>query len=263
MSLQLHHLLRLAVAFVSLALAGCKTELYSRLPEADANEMLAVLMQRGIAASKNSTKDGGVTIIIDEARFTEAMAALNAAGYPRKKFESMGDVFKSGGLVPSPTEERARFLYAIDQELSATISQIDGVLSARVEVVLPDNDILSRTPTPSSASVFVRYEEHSGADRLVPQIKMLVASSVQGLTYDRVSVVLVAAAPRVLPPIARPNPVALWPMALAALAGGLAASGAGALLFRLRLRPFRELLVGRRQGGNDESPVNKLTGPVS
>jgi type III secretion protein J len=237
----MHRIVRSFAILGLLALAGCKEELYSGLPEQEANKMISLLAERGITANKSSAKDGSKTIIVGDERFAEAVTTLTEAGYPHKKFESLGDVFKSGGLVPSPTEERARLLYAIDQELSATISQIDGVLSARVEVVLPENDLLSRTPSPSSASVFVRYKEKSGVDHLVPQLKTLVASSVQGLAYDRVSVVLVGVAPRIAPPPVPPAPLRPWALALAALAGGLAVSGFGALAFRFAPKPLLKL----------------------
>jgi type III secretion protein J len=254
--------LRIAGSLGCLVLAGCKEELYSGLPQQEANKMMAVLLQRGIDVEKRPAKDGSETISIDRARFVEAMTALTGSGYPHKNFESMGDVFKSGGLVPSPIEERARLLYAIDQELSATISQIDGVLSARVEVVLPENDLLARNPTPSSASVFVRYKEDSGVDRLVPQLKTLVANSVQGLAYDRVSVVLIAVAPQVAPPSAPVAPVDLRALALAALAGALAVFGVGAIGFRLQPR-LRRLLAFRRQDSAAALPVDDLVRRLS
>ncbi len=176
-------------------LAGCNTELYSNLVESEANEMIAVLAQRGISASKERSKEGTETISVDKSHFADAVALLRDRGYPRKKFESIADAFPAGGLVASPMQDRARFLYALSQELSRTVSEIDGVLTARVQVVLPDNDIMQRAPVPSSASVFVRYDARSKVDQLVPQIKMLVANSVEGLSYDKVAVVLVAASP--------------------------------------------------------------------
>jgi type III secretion protein J len=263
MNRRLVYYLRGAAVLSCLALAGCNEELYAKLEEQEANEMVAVLVQQGITASKRSDKDGSKTIIVDEKRFAAAVTTLTEAGYPRKKFESIGDIFKPGGLVPSPTEERARWLYATDQELSATISQIQGVISARVEVVLPDTDLLSRSPSLSSASVFVRYKENSGIDRLVPQLKMLVANSVQGLGYDRVSIVLVAETPRALPTIAPTLPFDYGTLALAALAGVLATSGAGALAFRLMSRPVRNLESSRRQDQVGTSTINSLLGPVS
>ena len=88
-------------------------------------------------------------------------------------------------------------IYALSEELSHTVSQVDGVLSARVHVVLPDNDLLKRNVTPSSASVFIRYEPGLDINPLIPQIKTLVANGISGLTYQNVSVVPVEAVRRV------------------------------------------------------------------
>lgn len=241
-----------------LLLGGCKTELYAALPEQEANEMIAVLLQRGIAAEKVVAKDGSDSIMVDKSRFADAVATLRDSGFPHRNFETMGDVFKSGGLVASPMQERARFLYALGQELSATISQIDGVLSARVAVVLPEDDILDRSPTPSSASVFVRYDAASGVGKLVPQIKMLVADSVQGLSYDKVSVVLVPATRPVLP-VLRPAPVGVGEDLLAALAGALVVAVAGAAMVVFR-RPLSSLL---RSAGSRPRSVSSPDGDVA
>jgi type III secretion protein J len=82
-------------------------------------------------------------------------------------------------------------IFALSQELSRTVSDIDGVLTARVLLVLPENDPLREKAVPSSASVFIRYRADMPIEHLVPQIKMLVANGVAGLSYDKVSVILV------------------------------------------------------------------------
>jgi type III secretion protein J len=82
-------------------------------------------------------------------------------------------------------------IFALSQELSRTVSEIDGVLSARVHLVLPENDPLRQQLVPSSASVFIRHRSNAQISNLVPQVKMLVANGVAGLSYDKVSVVLV------------------------------------------------------------------------
>lgn len=176
-----------------LILAGCQTELFTDIAESDANEMVAVLQQHGISASKTRQKDGRDTLAVEKSQFAQAVRLLRDAGLPRKTFENMGEVFQPSGLVASPVQERARYVWALGQELSRTISDIDGVVTARVQVVLPNNDLLNRDPTPSSASVFVRYDQNSSVATLTPQIKQLVANSVEGLSYDKVSVVLVPA----------------------------------------------------------------------
>ena len=225
---------------IALLLSACQIDLYSGLNEDDANEMLALLMHDGLAAAKARAKDGTTSIVIDQGQFATAVDVLKAHGLPRTKFSSINDVFQPSGLIASPVQEQARYIWAIGQELSKTVSQIDGVLTARVQVVLPDNDLMKREVTPSSASVFIRYDEGSQASRLVSQIKSLVANSVQGLTYDKVSVTLVPV-PHVAPPRV-PPPAPDWQVpatsiAVVALLLGLAwrFSGAiGGLLARTR-----------------------------
>jgi len=185
----------------ALLLAACQVDLYSGLNEEDANEMLALLMHDGLSAAKVQAKDGTNSIMIEQSQFAMAVDILKSRGLPRTKFASINDVFQPSGLIASPVQEQARYLWAIGQELSRTVSQIDGVLTAHVQVVLPDNDLMKRETTPSSASVFIRYDEDSQAPGLVSQIKSLVANSVQGLTYDKVSVTLVPVPHAVAPPV--------------------------------------------------------------
>jgi type III secretion protein J len=186
-----------AVALMSCALAGCQAELYSKLGEREANEMIALLHKHGVAAERSFAKDGTSQISVDESQLAQAIELLKANGLPRRTFTNMGEVFKSSGLISSPTEERARFIYALSEELSRTISDIDGVLSARIHVVLPKNDLLRQDATPSSASVFIRHDARAPLKSLLPHVKMLVANSIEGLSYEKVSVVLV--------PVERPS----------------------------------------------------------
>ncbi|BAM93189.1 type III secretion bridge between inner and outermembrane lipoprotein, YscJ,HrcJ,EscJ, PscJ [Bradyrhizobium oligotrophicum S58] len=185
---RLNVVLVLGLAF---ALSGCKGELYSRLSEKEANLMIALLLHNGIAADRLQAKDGSNTVRVEQERFADSVTLLNASGLPRAKFEDMGSVFSSNGLVSSPTEERAKLIHALNQELARTIMEIDGVISARVHVVLPKNDPLRRDQVPSAASVFIKHDARAEVTMLLPQIKTLIANSVEGLTYDKVAVVFV------------------------------------------------------------------------
>lgn len=218
-----------------LLLCGCQAELYASLPEQEANEMLALLLNGGLSATKLQAKDGTDTIMVEDKQFATAVDLLRVRGYPRERFSTINDVFQPSGLINSPVQEQARFIWALGQELSRTVSQIDGVLTARVQVVLPDNDLLKRDPTPSSASVFVRYDEASRVAALVSQVKMLVANSVQGLTYDKVSVVLVPVPHVEIPvrPLEAPAPG--WPLPELIGVGAIAVLCAVLVGFRRRL----------------------------
>ncbi len=187
------HGLNLALVLgLAFMLSGCKGELYSRLSEKEANLMMALLLRNGIAADRLQAKDGSNTVRVEQERFADAVTLLNASGLPHAKFEDMGSIFSSNGLVSSPTEERVRLIHALNQELARTIMEIDGVISARVHVVLPKIDPLRHDQVPSSAaSVFIKHDARAEIAVLLPQIKTLIANSVEGLTYDRVAVVFV------------------------------------------------------------------------
>jgi type III secretion protein J len=241
-----------ALALVFCALAGCQAELYSKLGEREANDMIALLHKHGIAAERSFAKDGTNQIKVEESQLAQAIELLKANGLPRRTFTNMGEVFKSSGLISSPTEERARFIYALSEELSRKISDIDGVLSARIHVVLPKNDLLRQDATPSSASVFIRHDARAPLKSLLPHVKMLVANSIEGLSYEKVSVVLV--------PVERPSIEAVAPRTVgAATQAGLMAprtgSGSAQTLY-LSLAGLAALLLtgalafwlGRRQG---------------
>src|SRR5262245_28542674 len=128
----------LATALVT---AGCsQQQLYSKLPEREANEMMAVLAKRGISCTKSAGEEGTWNLTVPGASFADAVETLASLGYPKDEYADMGKVFQKSGLVSSPSEERIRFIYALSQELSKTLSEIQGVLSARVHIVLPNND---------------------------------------------------------------------------------------------------------------------------
>ena len=191
---------RICLILLCFGLSACTEELYGKLSEREANEMVAELLRHGISASRDESADNLYAVRVDTSRFADAVGVLKDAGYPRQSYATMGELFSGDKLVSSPVEERARLVYGLSQELERTISQIDGVVTARVHVVLPIDDPLRQQQPPSSAAVFIRHAADAPIDTLVPQVKMLVAHSIEGLSYDNVTIVLVpVAAPAVDP----------------------------------------------------------------
>jgi len=185
------------VVLLALALAGCgKVELYSNLEEPEANEMLALLYDSGINAEKGPlNNDGLVSLYVAQGDLPEATWTLSQAGYPKQKFARMGDLFAKDGLISSPMEERVRFLFGLSQELSSTLSMIDGVTAARVHVVLPSSEGVRGPVKPSSAAVFIKHQRNVDLDPLIPKIKLLVTNSIEGLVYENVTLILFPADP--------------------------------------------------------------------
>ena len=172
------------------AVCGCKNaSLYSNLNEKEAVEMQAILLRQGIDCDKTEGKENTWEVKVSKNNLAEAVEILKGFGYPKDEFADMGKMFKKEGLVSSPLEERIRYIYALSQEVAQTISKIDGIITARVHIVLPENDPLSEYFQPSSASVFVKHRQTLDIQPYIHQIKQLVVNSIEGLSYDKVSVV--------------------------------------------------------------------------
>lgn len=174
----------------ALLLAGCEEQatLYSGLEESQANAVMAALLGENISCTKTPGDEGTWNVQIDGSRFADAANLCERLGLPRKQFKGVGEVFKKTGMVSSPSEERIRFMDAIAQDLAKTISMIDGVVDARVHVVLPENDPFAKNNLPSSAAVAVRSRWDADLSDAIPQIKSLVKNSIEGLSFEKITV---------------------------------------------------------------------------
>ncbi|MBR6374169.1 MAG: type III secretion inner membrane ring lipoprotein SctJ [Victivallales bacterium] len=177
-------------ALCALLLAGCKTEatLHSQLDEKQANLVMAALLGEGIDCRKTAGEENTWNVLIDNKDFARAVNLLESKGLPRRNFMGISEVFKKSGMISSPTEERIRFMDALAQDLSRTIAGIDGVLDARVHIVLPENDPFAKNALPSSAAVAIRSRWNADVEAFIPQIKSLVRNSIEGLQYEKITV---------------------------------------------------------------------------
>ena len=95
---------------------------------------------------------------------------------------------KSDALGATSFVQNINHLRALEGELARTIRAIDRVQAARVHLVLPERPLFSRDKAEASASIVLKVR---GA--LEPQqvraIRHLVASAVNGLKPERVSIV--------------------------------------------------------------------------
>ena len=176
-----------ALAFLA---SGCdkETRLNTNLEETQANLIVAALLDAGISAHKSPGDEGTWNVEVAQSRFAEAANLLEKKGLPRRAYNGVGEVFKKSGMVSSPSEERIRFMDALAQDLARTISGIDGVLDARVPIVLPENDPFARNALPSSAAVALRARWDADLTDYIPSIKGLVKNAIEGLAHDKIFV---------------------------------------------------------------------------
>lgn len=196
--------------FLLVTLTACspRLDLHSGLVESDANDILAALVNAGIPAEKRVAKEG-VSISVPSARSAEALSLLQSQGLPKGKQSGMGQVFKKDSMISSPLEERVRYLYALSQELERTLATMDGVITARVHIVLPERLVPGEPLVPSSAAVFIKHQPDVNFTPYIGKIRSLVFNSIPGLSGDAFEKVTVVAMPGMSAPEVS-TPLAHW-----------------------------------------------------
>jgi type III secretion protein J len=230
-------------------LAGCsKSPLYTDLTETQANEVQAALLSAHIDAQKAAmVKSKGWSISVAHGAIPQAMAVLNAAGLPREPLHTLGDVFPKEGFVSSPLEERARYVFALSQEVEQTLLRLDGVVDARVHIALPERNLLDDKPQSASASVVIIERPGADLESRETDIKAIVTDGIEGLRdVNRVTVkFFVRRPPGTLAAGLGAQTAPNWSVPLGA--------GAGLLLFAVVGGAGVRYL--RRQGGAGSRPL--------
>jgi len=182
------------------ALPACSSNVLHGVDERAANEATAALERAGIGAEKlldDATPAGGAGYTVRVARGDGARAVdlLHALGLPRERRRGFSETYGQPSLIPTPSEERARYLDALAGEIERTLEAVDGVVSARVHLVLEESDPLNAEPKPRvPARAAVLLKARPGAAPLrEADVQKLVAGSVAGLEPGAVAVVLAAA----------------------------------------------------------------------
>jgi type III secretion protein J len=196
------HARALGAVAVALCAVACSTNILHGVDERSANEATAALERVGIGAEKlaedgGSGSTGGASYTVRVARGdgTRAVDLLRALGLPRERRRGFSETYGQPSLIPTPSEERARFLDALAGELERTLEAVDGVVSARVHLVLEESDPLgpdTKPRNPARAAVLLKARP-GRAPLTEGEVQKLVAGSVAGLEPAAVAVVTIAA----------------------------------------------------------------------
>ncbi len=159
----------MAGVVVALALgAGCSTSILHGLDERGANETVAALERAGIGADKQVDDDGvaagsasavAFKVRVGHADEPRALEVLRGLGLPRDRRHGFAEVYGQPSLIPTASEERARYLDALAGEVARTLEVADGVVSARVHLVPAEIDPLAgdgKPHTPARAAGLIK-----------------------------------------------------------------------------------------------------------
>jgi flagellar M-ring protein FliF len=186
-----------AMGVVSLALVGffafvimrvsqpAMGVLFSEMSMQDANAVIKDLDARGI---RYETRGDGQTILVPRSDMARIRMDLATKGLPSGggvgyEIFDKGDAFSSTSFV-----QGINHLRALEGELSRTIRTIGRVEAARVHLVMPERRLFERDREPPRASIVLKLRGDLEAAQ-VRAVRHLVASAVEGLKPERVSIV--------------------------------------------------------------------------
>lgn len=159
--------------------------LFTDLQGGDASTIARDLETRGI---RYETRDDGQTVLVPKADIAKVRMELAGKGLPSGggvgyEIFDKGDAFSTTSFV-----QNINHLRALEGELSRTIRTIGRVQSARVHLALPERRLFARDKEAARASIVLKLRGELGNDQ-VQAIRHLVASAVEGLTPENVSIV--------------------------------------------------------------------------
>lgn len=237
----------LVVLSVTAACEGVK-EVVQGLDEFEANEIMVVLEAKGVFAEKVKLEGRVVTyaISVPDSDAKNAMRILVANRLPKRRPQGLAEVYPagSGGLIPTRSEEKAKFLMAMQGEVERKLQRLPGIQSAHVTIVQPDKDIvrdLDTAPPAATASVaivFNAYDDRGTSLISEDDVKRLVASSVEDLKPQNVAVVMKKNEPMKLVDIAADGGTVGAPITADSVFGIKVADGDSASKLKLRFTFF-------------------------
>jgi type III secretion protein J len=164
------------------------------LDETQANRIVVALDRAGVGAEKepDPAVEGRFRVSVERDDAPRAIGALREEELPALTAPGLLDAMGKGALIPSQLTEHAQYESGLSGELERTLSTVEGVLTARVHLSLPEADPLREGGRhKATAAVLLK---HRGATPPIDalEIKRLVAGAAPGLSPDDVAVVMVS-----------------------------------------------------------------------
>ncbi len=160
--------------------------LYTHLSPDDAGEILSVLQENHIPYKVEG--DGSI-ILVPKDKVYEVRLKLAAKGIPHGKTVGF-EIFEEPKLGMTQFQEHVEYLRALEGELERTITEINAVRNAKVNIALPKESIFVRESEEPKASVLVNL--WPGKDLTPEQVKaivFLVSHAVPRLKPENVEVI--------------------------------------------------------------------------
>jgi flagellar M-ring protein FliF len=161
------------------------TTLYSDLTLEDSSAVIKELERQGISYEM---KNDGAILMVPRDKVARLRMKLAESGLPKGGGIGYEIFDKSDALGATSFVQNINKLRALEGELARTIGALDRVKSARVHLVMPEKPLFARDKIEPSASIVLKVRGGLEVQQ-VRAIRHLVASAVQGLKAERVSII--------------------------------------------------------------------------
>ncbi|HEY4361253.1 MAG TPA: flagellar basal-body MS-ring/collar protein FliF [Bryobacteraceae bacterium] len=159
--------------------------LYTSLSQEDASIVVQKLKESGAAYR---LAPNGSTISVQEDRVAELRLEMAAAGVPKSGRIGF-EIFDKTNFGMTDFAEHVNYRRALEGELERSVMSVSEIEQARVHISLPQESVFTESKQPAKASVLVKIRAGASLpDTAMPAITHLVASAVEGLVPDNVSV---------------------------------------------------------------------------
>ncbi|MDL1871323.1 hypothetical protein FBR05_03865 [Deltaproteobacteria bacterium PRO3] len=188
-----------AILFFSLVfLAGCGQEtLQQGLTEQDATEILVVLYQNGINATKvltESSEGATYSVTVPKDSIQNARRILVENNLPKKKELGSEGICKEKGLIPTPEEEKCRKLLAKKGDIINSLQRVPGVIDADIVLNVPEispfNTETQSEARPTASAVIRVKKSPDGYEITEARMQQFISKSVEKLDPRDVSVII-------------------------------------------------------------------------
>ncbi|MDK2882713.1 MAG: flagellar M-ring protein FliF [Bacillota bacterium] len=158
--------------------------LFANLAPADAGEITQRLQELKVPYRLGGD---GRSVLVPRDKVYDLRNRLAMEGLP--KGNAVGfEIFDQTKFGVTDFERRVQYLRALQGELTRTIQQMEGIRSAAVQIVLPEERLYQKDSRPPTASVLVDTVGEIAPEK-VRAIIHLVSHSVEGLTPDNITLV--------------------------------------------------------------------------